>query len=53
MGENSPLLKPLQCQQCTLSTTALGGPTPLYFLTNEERMMKETGKNLRIYTFHS
>jgi len=42
MGENSPLIKPLQCQQCTLSTIASGGPTPLYFLTNEERMMKET-----------
>jgi len=44
MGENSTLIKPLQCQQCTLSTTASGGPTPLYSLTSEERMMKETGK---------
>jgi len=44
MGENSPLIKPLQCQQCTLSTAAPGGPTSLYFLTSEERMMKETGK---------
>jgi len=42
MGENSPLIKPLQCQQCTLSTTAPGGPSSLYFLTSEERMMKET-----------
>lgn len=42
MGENSPLINPLQCQQCTLSNTASGVPTPLYFLTNEERMMKET-----------
>jgi hypothetical protein len=44
MGENSPLIKPLQCQQCTLVTAASGGPKPLYFLTDEERMMQETGK---------
>jgi hypothetical protein len=42
-GENLLCSFPLSCQQRTLSHTAPGSPTSLYFLTDEERMMKESG----------
>lgn len=42
-GANSPHNILLSCQRNTLSHTATGSPTSLYFLTDEERMMKEFG----------
>jgi hypothetical protein len=41
--EKSYLSKPLLCQQHTLSHSTSGVPAPLYFITDEERMLKETG----------